>query len=285
MRRYLAPLAVLGLLLAGCGEDVVRPPVPPAAPRGLISITGDGSVALVWLANTEADVEGYRIYQAPCASGATCPYERIGTVVAPVGEQYVRYLVTGLLNGETVFFAVSAVNRAGLESELSWNDVSDTPCPAGTGLVLYNFLTHASDVGYDFSAFSRTDSPDLPTDIFYGYRVDSTGFVHQQIFVPDYATNIQDAGYATSLDAVDFASTSGWSPSGTVEAVVGHNYVVWTRDNHYAKFRVTAVSASAVTLDWAYQLDEGNQQLAVVDTGDDAEDGVEPRRPIVWLGP
>ena len=77
-------------------------------------------------------------------------------------------------------------------------------------------------------------------------------------------------------------STQGWSPSGTVEAVVGHNYVVWTRDNHFAKFRVTAVSATTVTLDWAYQLDPGNQELAVTPTTDD---GVTPRRPVVWLRP
>lgn len=281
MRKLLVPLALLAIVLAGCGDDEsTRPRVPPAAPRGLFSITGDGGVTLVWMANTESDVVGYRIYQGPCAGGGDCPYERIGTVTAPAGEQYVRYVVTGLANGETAFFAVSAVDRDGLESELSYNDVFDTPRPAGTGLVLYNYLGYGSNVGYDFSAFGRTDTPDQPTDIFYGYRVDSTGFVYQQIFVPDFGTNLQDAGYATSLDAVDFASTSGWSPSGTVEAVVGHNYVVWTRDNHYAKFRVTAVSPIAVTLDWAYQTDPGNQELAVTPPKDD---GTDPRRPVVWL--
>lgn len=283
MKQLFAPLVLLGLVLAGCSDDTTtRPRVPPAAPRGLFSVTGDGRATLVWLANTESDVTGYRIYQAPCASGSSCPYELIGTVSAPADEEYVQYVVTGLANGETAFFAVSAVDRDGLESELSWNDVFDTPRPAGSGLVLRNAFAELYDVGYDFSAFSRTDSPDPPTDIFYGYRVDSTGYVYQQVFVPDYGTNIQDAGYATSLDAVDFASTQGWSPSGTVEAVVGHNYVVWTRDNHYAKFRVTAVSAGAVTLDWAYQLDPGNQELAVTPSTDD---GVTPRRPVVWLRP
>ncbi len=281
MKKLLATLVLLGLVMAGCGDDeTTRPRVPPAAPRGLFSITGDGGVTLVWLANTESDIVGYRIYEAPCASGESCPYTRIGTVSAPAGEEYVQYVVTGMPNGETAFFAVAAVDRDGLESDLSWNDVFDTPRPAGTGLVLYNYLGPSGDVGYDFSAFGRTDSPDPPTDIFYGYRVDSTGYVYQQIFVPDYDTNIQDAGYATSLDAVDFASTSGWSPSGTAEAVVGHNYVVWTRDNHFAKFRVTAVSPTAVTLDWAYQIDPGNQELAVTPRTDE---GTTPRRPVTWL--
>ena len=281
MKKLLAPLVLVGLVLAGCGDETTtRPRVPPAAPRGLFSITGDGSVTLVWLANTETDVTGYRIYQAPCASGSSCPYTRIGTVSAPVGEEYVTYVVTGLPNGETAFFAVAAVGRDGLESELSYNDVFDTPRPAGTGLVLYNSLDYESNVGYDFSAFHRTDSPDPPTDIFYGYFVDG-GYVYQQIFVPDYDTNIQDAGYATSLDAVDFASTEGWSPSGAVEAVVGHNYVVWTRDDHFAKFRVVAVGPNSVTVDWAYQVDAGNQELAV--TPRPADDGSSTRRPIVWL--
>ncbi len=70
MKKLLATLVLLGLVMAGCGDDeTTRPPVPPAAPRGMFSITGDGNVTLVWLANTESDVVGYRIYEAPCASG------------------------------------------------------------------------------------------------------------------------------------------------------------------------------------------------------------------------
>jgi len=281
MRRLLLPLLALGILLGGCSENKTTAPVrPPAAPRGLFSVTGDRQVTLVWLANTESDLTGYRIYQAPCDTGSSCPYRRVAVLPATSGTQYVEYLLTGLTNGETRFYAVSAVNRAGMESDLSYEDVHDTPRPAGTGLTLGNYLSSNTNIGYDFSAFTRTNTTDPPTDFFYGYYEDTTGFVHQQVFVPDYSTDIQDAGYARSLDAVDFAPDSGWSPSGTAEAVPGHCYVVWTRDNHYAKFRITAVGPSQVTVDWAYQIDPGNRELKARPA---TEEGASQRRPLVWL--
>ena len=283
MKRLLLPLMMLGVLLAGCNETTTTtaPIVPPAAPRGLFSVTGDGEVTLVWLANTEADVASYRIYEGPCG-GVDCEYTRIAAIPVPAGAEYVQYVVSGLTNGRTRFYAVAAVNRAGAESDLSYDNVFDTPRPAGTGLALNNFMVYGTNVGYDFSAFARTNATDPPTDIFYGFYEDTTGFIHQQIFVPDYSTDIQDAGYVGSLDAVDFApdSTSGWSPSGAVEAVVGHAYVVWTRDNHFAKFRVTGVGPTQVTLDWAYQIAVGNRELKARPA---TTEGASQRRSIAWL--
>jgi hypothetical protein len=43
--------------------------------------------------------------------------------------------------------------------------------------------------------------------------------------------------------------------------IPGHCYLVWTRDNHYAKFRVTGLSPTVVSFDWAYQTDPGNPEL------------------------
>ena len=281
MHRLLLPLLALGILLGGCGDNKTTAPLPaPAAPRGLFSVTGDHQVTLVWLSNTESDVVAYRVYKAPCASGQDCPYTRVAEVAAVPDDPYVQYVVGGLTNGQTRFFAVSAVNRGGRESELSKLDVFDTPRPQGAGLTLSSYLAYSRNIGYDFSAFARTNTTDVPADISFGYYEDTTGFVHQQIFVPDYSTDIQDAGYVHALDAVDFAPDSGWSPSGTVEAVVGHAYVVWTRDDHFAKFRITAVGPAQVTLDWAYQIDPGNRELKAKPA---TEEGVAQRRPIVWL--
>jgi hypothetical protein len=284
-KRLLVPslLALAVLAVAGCNDHdrTTNVVLPPAAPRGLFSITGDQQVTLVWLSNTESDVVGYRVYKAPVTGGSDREYTFVAGLPA-TAEEYVSYVVSDLGNGTTRFFAVAAVNRAGMESELSIDDVWDTPRPAGTGLALNNFVpTSATHFGYDFSGFARTSTIGDPTDIFYGYFVDSTGYVHQQVFVPDYSTDIQDAGYSTSLDAVDYAPDGGWSPTGTVEAVAGHNYVVWTRDDHYAKFRVTAVSPAQVVVDWAYQVDPSNRELRARPAAD--LEGGSARRPIVWL--
>lgn len=272
MRKAIPILLVLAALgLSGC-NDTTTPTAPhdvtpPAAPRGVYSVTGDGQVTLHWLDNTESDLNGYRVYEGPCASGDTCPYDRIGATTAN------QFVVTGLTNGVTRYFAVAAVDFSGNESPLSYENVFDTPRPAGSATIT-NFLTDSTHAGWDFSAFSAKPYTDPGTDMFFGYN----GSVYE-MFTADTLTNIQDAGFASSLDAVDFAPNGGWSLSGTAELIPGHCYVVWTRDDHYAKFRVTLLSASLLGFDWGYQTAPGNPELRARP----ARKGVPVRRPIVWL--
>jgi hypothetical protein len=264
---------VLAIGLAGCHDDtVVTVPVdrtPPAAPRGLYSVTGNHQVALHWLANTETDVVGYRIYESPCESGTGCPYDRVGTTSST------GFTVASLSNGVTRFFAVAAVDIAGNESALTNETVFDTPRPEGFGATIGNFVVSSSGAGWDFSAAMSRSSADAETDIYYGYN----GSV-AQVFTKDVMTDIQDMGFASTLDAVDFAPSAGWSPTGTVEAIPGHCYVVWTRDNHYAKFRVTSLTTTAAVFDWAYQTDAGNGELRASRAH---EEGAPALRPAAWL--
>lgn len=270
MRKAIALLGLMaGLALTACDDTTTAPRdiTPPAAPRALYSVTGDGQVSLYWVENTESDLAGYRIYMAPCASGTSCPYDRVGSTTAT------QFVVSGLANGLTRYYAVSAVDRAGNESALSELDVFDTPRPQGVG-VISNFVNNNANSGWDFSIAGTRSSGDPLTDMFYGYN----GSV-RQMFVPDFATNIQDAGYGTSLDAVDFAPSAGWSPTGSVELIIGHCYVVWTRDDRYAKFRVTSISDANVNFEWAYQTAAGNRELRARPAGNGAP---EPR-PVVWI--
>ncbi len=264
------PLVALAVLLAGCKDDHVSPRdvTPPAAPRGLYSVTGDQQVTLHWLANTESDVQGYRIYEASCASGSSCPYNRVGTTTGTT------YVVNGLANGATRYFAVAAVDYSGNESDLSYNDVYDTPRPSGSGATLANFVNGTAGAGWDFSAAMTRASNDPATDIFYG----DNGSI-SQLFTPDVMTDIQDMGWASNLDVIDYAPPAGWSPTGSVEAIAGHCYVVWTRDNHFAKFRISSVSPSSVVFDWAYQTDPGNGELRAKPVHEDGP----VSRPIAWL--
>lgn len=261
MQQRVLFVALLAVLAAGCDDhnpSSVRDLNPPAAPRGVFSVTGDTEVQLNWLPNTEGDVAGYRVYESPCASGPGCPYDRIGTTGAT------SFVVSPLTNGVTRYYAVSAFDAAGNESELSFDTVFDTPRPEGFGLALTNYLDDPAHAGYDFSAYVVRAFDATGTDVYFGVQGGAN-----LMFAPFTDTEIQDAGYASSLDAVDFAPTAGWSPSGTAEAVAGHCYVVRIVD-HYAKFRVTAVNGTQVTVDWAYQIDPGNRELkAGRDPGND----------------
>ncbi|MEO0156993.1 MAG: hypothetical protein ABIL07_07755, partial [candidate division WOR-3 bacterium] len=68
-------------------------------------------------------------------------------------------------------------------------------------------------------------------------------------------------GYTASFDEIGYAPDDGWSPTGIVEAIVGHTYVIWTWDNHFAKIRVASLKPGYVIFDWAYQVDPGNPEL------------------------
>ncbi len=265
--RYLLTilLAVAALGLAGCEDD--SPSRPPAAPRGVYSVTGDQSVTLYWLRNTEADISGYRIYQSDCAGGQNCPYNRVGTVGAGLDS----FVVRSLSNGVTRYFAVAAVNRQGQESDLSYNDVFDTPRPAGEDAVVFNYRGgHDAGAGWDFSAYTSRPASDPLSDVVYS---DTLGY--REMYAADQYTDIQDAGYHTSLDAIDFAPVTGWSPTGAVELILGHCYLVWTRDNHFAKFRVTSLASNAAVFDWAYQTAIGNGELRARPVGHTAANALQ----------
>lgn len=259
--------------LSGC-DDGTRPGdvTPPAAPRGVYSITGDHEVFVSWLDNTEPDVAGYRIYDSPCGE-LDCPYDPVGST------SRTSFTVTGLPNGVTRHYAVAAYDRAGNESDLSYDTVFDTPRPEGRDAFLNNSQETLAGAGWDFSAYQSRPADDPLTDMYFGFN----GSI-DQMFVPDLGTDIQDAGYASSLDAVDYAPSGGWSPTGTVELIQGHCYVVATRDNHYAKFRVTDLrpagggNPTQVVLDWAYQVDTGNRELRARPV----RSGAGVKRPIYW---
>ncbi len=252
MRRELIAFALGLLLTAGCLEDPdshctrcdVVPPLPPV---GVTSITGDLAVYLEWYPNQEPDLDGYRVYVSRDPYG---PYTLLGFTTDVTYE----HRATG--NGVTYYYGVSALDDSGNESELNDEVIYDTPRPEGFDLPLYEADGDDADYsGYDFSAFRRRHWDDERTDVFYDWFEDVP-----YLAVPDYATDIQDAGYA-GFDDVTWAPDGGWSASGYVEAIPGHVYIIWTRDNHFAKMRVVEVDDRRVVVDWAYQEDTGNPEL------------------------
>ena len=79
-------------------------------------------VTVAWIANSETDLAGYKIYVGTAS----------GTYGAPIaiGTQ-TTYTITGLAAGTTYYFAVTAFNTMGLESGFS-NEVSATTSGVST---------------------------------------------------------------------------------------------------------------------------------------------------------
>ena len=250
IRRWGSMLAMVALLGAtGCDDEPapVAVNLPPHRVDGVYSVTGDLEVTIYWRANQEDDISYYTVYRNNQPTGN---FTLIGTTA---GTQYVDQDVA---NGVTYYYAVAAVDFGGLESaELSYENVFDTPRPEGFDAVLTNANVDDFQSGWDFSAFANRPSADVRTDIYY-----AAADGHFLVYVP-VDTRIQDTGYVALRD-VDFAPPAGWSTDGIVEAIVGHSYIVLTRDDHYAKFEVTSRGSNGMTMDWAYQVDIGNPELA-----------------------
>ncbi|MGC8626752.1 MAG: fibronectin type III domain-containing protein [Acidimicrobiales bacterium] len=92
---------------APSNEASAMPTGPPSAPNGLVAVAGDGQVSLTW-AKPSSDggtaLKGYVVYESSAP----------GTVGQPVATlQGTSYVVTGLTNGTTYYFEVSAFNAAG----------------------------------------------------------------------------------------------------------------------------------------------------------------------------
>ena len=164
--------------------------------------------------------------------------------------------------GETYFYAVTAFDYSGNESELSRDTVFDTPRPAGENVTLIGYGETGPDMsGYDFSLYSVVPGNDTLDDFYFDYDEVGGGYY----LIANNFARIQDMGYQSSLDYIDWAPSSGWSPTGIVEVIDGHCYVIYTGSNNYAKIRVTAHYTASllhyVTFDWAYQEDTGNPEL------------------------
>ncbi len=90
---------------------------PPSAPTGLTAVAGDAQVSLDWNNNTEPDLNHYIVYRSDDGGQS---FAAVGTVAQS------DYLDTGLTNGVTYYYVVSAVDASSNESAPS-SQVSATP--------------------------------------------------------------------------------------------------------------------------------------------------------------
>lgn len=248
-------VAGLAIGLGGCDDDHDHSGFSdneaPPIPAGVYSVTGDERATIYWSPLIGADVAGYNVYVSDAADG---PYERIAHLL---GEATDHYIASGLDNGVTLYFAVDAFDFDGNASELSSENVHDTPRPSGFGLTLFAPEVDDNNAAVDWSNYASGNSAmsvpfDDPDADFVIVRVDTILYMKGTI-ISGFTNDIQDFGFTESLDEVDWAPEEGWSQTQEVELIGGHSYVVWTWDDYFAKFRVAGISESSVILEWAYQ--------------------------------
>jgi len=264
-------LLALGVALCGCEEDdcCYKPRCvdnePPAIPTGVFSVTGDAQVTVYWNPVLGSDVRGYGVWWSYDPIG---PYQWMENVM---GEESYYYVDTDVDNGTTYFYAVTAFDFDGNESELSIETVDDTPRPEGFDLKLYDVEESPSQSGIDFrrGAIYGYINDNLVVawdasgvDVYLDSASDGDPDVLR--FVPVGGTLIQDFGYTDDLDEVDMAPETGWSESAIgAEVILGHAYILMTENDNFAKVRVALINKSHgyVRLDWAYQEVPDNPEL------------------------
>jgi len=242
-------------------EVVATDNTAPAAPRGVYSISGDNQVFVKWYPNQEKDLKGYVIYRS---LQKNADYKEIDTV----GAKVFSYVDDNVKNGTTYYYAVSAFDYDGNESDLSPDIVEDTPRPEGGAVKLIDYSIDPSRSGFDFS------EPDSGPQTYDRKNVDIYFGFDTEVGVPyifsESDVEMQDLGYTDSMDDVDVSPTKGFTTF-FVEALKWHTYAFLMPDGHYAKVRITDVYVDLVgndvqdawiKFDWAYQLQTDNPDLA-----------------------
>ena len=144
--------------------------IVPEAPAELVAVPGNGQVTLSWAAPVSdggSPVSGYNVYQGTSLGGET------GTPVNGPPVTATSYTVTGLVNGTTYYFKVTAINGVGegpgAETKAVPVTVPDAPtglaAVPGNGQVTLSWAAPASDGG----------SPVTGYDLYEGTTADFNG--------------------------------------------------------------------------------------------------------------
>ena len=219
---------------------------PPSPPSGIVVLNGDNRVDISWLRNYENDVAGYNIYYS-------YSYDGKYTMIGSANSNY--YIDYGANNGVTYFYAVTAYDYNGNESDLSYDAVYSTPRPEGFNQAIFDYIRFPQNAGYSFSEYFVVPYDDQGADVFFE---NYNGTFYLDVWND---TDIKDMGLTKDIYDIPYAPTTGWSESKDEIAKVGHTYVIWTWNNHFAKMRVKSITNDRIVFDWAYQLIEGNTQL------------------------
>jgi predicted phage tail protein len=221
----------------------------PSAPKNLTAIAGNRNVTLTWeppADNGGAAVTNYTIYYGPSSGN----YTHSITI-----ENITHYTLSGLTNGITYFFAVSAINKAG-ESERS-NEVSAIPCTVpspprnltaapGNANVSLNWEVPEDDGGMPITSYT----------IYYGtspgnYTYNITVSNVTNYTIGDLTNGIR---YYFAVSAINLVGES--NKSNEVEAKP------FTTPGAVQNL-VANVSNSTVNLTWAEPADNGGSAITV----------------------
>jgi hypothetical protein len=243
----LAIITAIIFMFSGCENSVeYRPLLTP--PQGISVLALDNQVLISWDYHYYNNVYGYNVYVNSSYNGN---YTLIGTTTTN------EFYDNNARNGFTYYYAVTAYDGEGNESDLSVENLSATPRTKTFDLVLYDRYTAPDISGYEFISNSILPYDHDNADLYI--EIDNN--LYYMLVYRD--TEIQDMGYTASFDEIRYSPTQGWSPLKKVLLIEGHTYVICTYDNHFAKIRIKEFNSNNnnIVMDCSYQSQTGNIQL------------------------
>jgi hypothetical protein len=247
-------LLLFPLLLIGCNNSVepAYDTVPPPPPSNVKVTAYSNEVDITWKRSTAYDFSHYNVYVNSSYQG---DYLRIGSTTTNF------FADIDAVNGTPYYYAVTAVDLNGNESELSYDMAYAIPRPEGFNEIVYDFRNYPDNAGFSLAQHLRVPYDSQDADFFFE---NYNGVYYLDVWSD---TDIQDAGPTSSIYDITVAPVTGWVPVQQGEnikyapAIIGHTYIIWTVDNHFAKIRISNITPQRVQFDWAYQLIEGETHL------------------------
>ncbi len=223
---------------------------PPAAPTGLTATAGNAQVTLSW--NASSGATSYTVKRATTSGGS---YTNVATNVT--GTSYTN---TGLTNGTTYYYVVSASNGAGSSSNSAQASATPTggtqqPPAAPTGLTAtagnaqVSLSWNASSGATSYTVKRATTSGGPYTSVatnVTGASYTNTGLTNGTTYY--YVVSASNGAGESSNSAQVGATPTGSTGTGSLVAQYKTNNGNATDNQIYATFNIKNTGTSAVSL-------------------------------------
>ena len=243
MAKTARTLFALGSTLLILGSTVLTAfaadTTTPADVQGLQVTPGDGEVSLTWdPATDDTGVTGYFVYSG--LSSVEKAGEGFYTYGSIDAGNVTTYTLDNLSNDVTYFFAITAYDAAGNESEFYSAEVSATPTAGEVGDFIAPTVTDAKALSKTLVEVTFSEAVSLPTDGATAFSIESTSGEALEItdaYVSDGNTKKVLIVTAEQADRTSYLLTA----SSSIEDAAGNPIVSGTSDT--ALFLGTALAS------------------------------------------
>jgi cellulose 1,4-beta-cellobiosidase len=229
---------------------VVSSIAPPSAPTSLSAVAGNAQVSLTWVQSTSAGITQNKVYRS--TNGSSGPYNLFATLSATTS-----YINTGLVNGNTYYYSVTAVNTNG-ESSLSAY-IGATPqlsapsaptgltAAAGNAQVVLNWTASSGATSYRVKRATVSGGPYTSIATNTATSFTNTGLVNgtTYYYVVSAANSGGESANSSQISATPAAGSVPAAPTG-LAAIAGNARVTlnWSASSGASSYRIKRATIS-----------------------------------------